>query len=134
MAAPVKDKDQKPFGSSRHVIHHTGLLLLFGFRGQSTRAAVPRLACWGRRWGGAPCGVERRRPARVIWWGRVIGATGGQPGPGGRAGMRQPAVPWIWDFGAGGWYDCRTVCRSKERRDEQKRQETIDQEARTLCS
>ena len=62
MAAPVKDKDQKPFGSSRHVIHHTGcyhsLLLLFGFRGQSTRAAVPRLACWGRRWGGAPCGVE----------------------------------------------------------------------------
>ena len=51
MAAPRKDKDQKPFGSSRHVIHHTGcyhsLLLLFGFRGQSTRAAVPRLGLLG---------------------------------------------------------------------------------------
>jgi hypothetical protein len=102
VAAPGKDKKQKPFGSSRHMIHHTGcycsLLLLFGSRGQSSRATVARLACWGRRWGGAPCGGGAA--AREIRWGRVVGTTGRQSG--GRAGMRTPALPWIWDFGARG--------------------------------
>jgi len=36
----------------------------------------------------------------IWWWGRVMGITGGQLE--GRAGMRPPAVPWIWDFEAGG--------------------------------
>jgi hypothetical protein len=34
--------------------------------------------------------------ARAVGWGRVMGVKGGQPG------VRPPAVPRIWDFGAGG--------------------------------